>query len=197
MLPLLFMYLCRTNHPWHCSKSSLLPLCNSDEGGVGKGRHREGKGLEQGHAEDEWQRQKQSQVSQAPVLLLDLTMTVKHWRRAEFQLFWVLQAKHSWVILEVQPLDQHIQGSHLRGVSASGEMLSGWWDGTFLVGQNTLPGSGHRSRSSSGSEGISMVWFRSWHWGFLEGKEEGLGVWLSHKDRNNCQHPSNATQSSS
>lgn len=76
-------------------------------------------------------------------------------------------------------------------------MLSSRWDSRFLAGEHTLPGSRHCSESPSGSEDISMVWLRSWHRGFLEGKEEGLDVQLSHKDQSNCQHPSDATQSSS
>lgn len=145
----------------------------------------------------EWQSQTQHQVSRAAVLLLDLTITVKCWWTAEFQLFWVLQAKHLWVALEIQPLDRLIQGWHLWDVSVAGEMLSGWWDSMFLAGQNTLPGCRHHSWSLSGSEDISVVWLRSRCWGFLEGKEGGLGVQLSHKDWNNCKQSSNATQSPS
>lgn len=53
---------------------------------MGSGTHEEGKGLAQGHVEDEWQSHKKRQVTQAPVLTFDLDITVKCHLRAEFHL---------------------------------------------------------------------------------------------------------------
>lgn len=153
-MPLLFIYLWRLNLPWHCSKSPLLPLCSAEERCVGKGRHREEKGLTWGHAEDECQTQKQSQVSRASVFLLDFTITVKCQIRAEFHLVWVTSDKTIVVSF----------GGSVSWLAHISGLLSSRCDAEWMAGWHVYERPAwlrHHSQSPSGLKDISMVWLRS------------------------------------